>query len=165
VHAFLHAGHTEHSGDFRPQLRRAIAWLKASASQDAVPPVIAWGLATLASTTGDATYSTERDKAIASTTTALDELDLLCLTLARDSASSAAVSAPVLPAQQDERWALAVALLHQISGQVPDETRSLLVQSQLLGGSVEGGVALPGHSVEQPDDTTIAATAVLALVC
>jgi Ca-activated chloride channel homolog len=45
--AFLRNGHSERAGSYRPQLRRAVAWLAAQAQRPDASPLVAWALAEL----------------------------------------------------------------------------------------------------------------------
>ncbi|NJP05706.1 MAG: VWA domain-containing protein, partial [Chloroflexaceae bacterium] len=54
VLAYLAGGHTDRSGDYRPQLTRAIGWLQQQAQQANGSAAVAWVLAELATATGAA---------------------------------------------------------------------------------------------------------------
>lgn len=161
--AFVHGGHTDRSGGFRPQLTRAIAWLSAQATQPAAPVVIAWALAVLAETTGAATHQQARDIALAvqSPTDALDNA-FIALAQRIGGHQTASIDLGALPNDSVTTTSGILSALirsEQDTGKA-SETAKELARLQSQHGSDSGAVRLQGASPA----TSAAATALGALV-
>lgn len=163
VLAFLRRGHTDRTGNFRPQLTRAMRWLSAQAQQSAVPPAVAWALAELAAMAGgSAGLTSARDGALAHAT-ASDDLDRACLALAQHMPHQPPTGDPQAWLH-DERGALALALYVWDNATAAQTVADLLAPRQQHGGSADGAFVPSGSQVNQPTAALFALTAVGALV-
>ncbi len=163
VLAFLRQGHTDRTGNFRPQLTRAIRWLSAQAQQATVSPAVAWALAELAGMAGgSAELVAARDRALAHAT-ASDDLDRACLALAQHMPHQPPTGDPQAWLH-DERGALALALYAWDNVTAAQTIADLLAPCQHHGGSADGAFVPSGSQVNQPTAALFALTAVGILV-
>lgn len=160
--AFVRGGHTDRSGDYKPQMTRAVRWLLGRVQSGTAEPVLAWAMAELATATGAHAHLDAQERLAELSLTPADDLDRACLALAQGKAAPDTI---MLPTKRDERWALMVALLASMKQQIPDEVRTTLERYQSFDGSNNGGVLLPNEAPDRPGSTSHAATAALALIC
>jgi hypothetical protein len=159
--AFIYGGHTDRTGDYRPQLQRAVHWLTEHVQNaPSLPPIVALALDGLAKETGADEHANTRDAALA-IATARDDIDQVCLAQLHNTTPP---TQPVLPETACVQWAMALTIMLYAGEEIPEDIRTMLEQHQANSGANTGSVMLPDHSSTTPDTTTLAATAVLALV-
>jgi Ca-activated chloride channel family protein len=165
--AFVQHGHTDRTGDFRPQLSRTAGWLCQRAHEPQVSPVVAWALRILAAATGDESHRAAAEMAL-SRAVAADELDQEVLACARQTDMHATPAAPskrqpLKRLLHNEHDSLALVLQLWAAGGEAQKTADLLVEMQHTGGSSDGAIVPPGHKADRPGAAVAAATAAAAL--
>jgi Ca-activated chloride channel family protein len=164
--AFVQHGHTDRTGDFRPQLSRTVGWLCQRAQQPHISPVVAWALAVLAAATGVTLHRAVSEKAL-SQAVAADDLGQEVLACAQQTDYTPPAHSEREPLKRllhDERDSLALVLHLWIPGSEAYTTADLLFEMQQTGGSADGAIVPPGHNPDKPGAAVFAATAASALV-
>jgi Ca-activated chloride channel family protein len=164
--AFVQHGHTDRTGDFRPQLSRTVGWLCKRAQQSQVSSVVAWALAVLAAATGVTLHRAVSEKAL-SHAVAADELDQEVLNCARQTDYTPPAPSELQPLKRllhRERDSLMLVLHLWKPGSEARTAADLLFEMQHTGGSADGAIVPPGHNADHPGAAVFAATAAGALV-